>query len=375
LGNLRISNAKALGSGLVTIGNGAPATLQLTNGITLTNALVVQSKPTASGLTPNVENLSESNTVSGPMQFTQNGTSGWIFTVTGGHLLVSGTNTAVNSSQTSQTTTRTLLLNGPADGEWSGGIVDSVNSVTNLSLHKDGLGTWILSGADTYTGPTVISNGTLVVNGSLSASSTVTVAGGTLGGNGLIRGPVVVNDVGTIAPGSSIGTLTISNSLTLNGTASIEFSHTGADKVAGVGSLTLGGTLHVDVIGSLTGGEIFRLFEATSYSGDFSFYDLPTLASPLAWDASSVPLDGTLKVTGGAPPQPTISGVSLLGTNLVFFVPTVLTGTYVVQSTTNLAPVSVWFNESTNAGTGGNLNLSVPIKPNTPKKFVRILAF
>ena len=109
-GSLLISNPGALGSGTITIANGAPAVLQLTNGITLSNALLIQSKPTASGVVPHVENISGSNTLAGPIQLTQNGTIGWVFSATAGHLLISGTNTPLNASQTSQNTTRTLWL-------------------------------------------------------------------------------------------------------------------------------------------------------------------------------------------------------------------------------------------------------------------------
>ena len=68
---------------------------------------------------------------------------------------------------------------------------------------------------------------------------------------------------------TSIGTLTISNDLTLNGATIMQVSHTAADQVAGIGSLTLGGTLQVVVNGALTGGEVFKLFAATNYSRRF----------------------------------------------------------------------------------------------------------
>ena len=59
------------------------------------------------------------------------------------------------------------------------------------SLTKSGLGALTLSAANTYSGPTTVSEGLLMVNGSQAAASTVTVAsGGVLGGTGLIAGGV-----------------------------------------------------------------------------------------------------------------------------------------------------------------------------------------
>jgi autotransporter-associated beta strand protein len=68
-------------------------------------------------------------------------------------------------------------------------------------LTKSTSGTVTLSGANSYTGPTVINAGTLQVDGSLSASA-VTVNAGTLAGVGTITGPVTLTG-GTLAPGDS----------------------------------------------------------------------------------------------------------------------------------------------------------------------------
>ena len=78
----------------------------------------------------------------------------------------------------------------------------------------------ILTGTNnTYSGGTTISGGTLLVNntnGSGTGSGAVTVdSGGTLGGAGIISGAVTVNSGGAFAPGNPLGTLTISNNLTL----------------------------------------------------------------------------------------------------------------------------------------------------------------
>lgn len=373
-GFLRISNPGALGSGTAYVQNG-PATLQLVGGINFTNTLRVSNKPSGTGIWPCVENLSGSNRLSGPLELNQNGSIGWLFYATSGRLVLSGANTPLDSTQTSQNTTRTLWLRGDALGEWNGNINDNAAANAKITLRKDGLGTWTLGGADTYTAATVVSNGTLLVNGSLAAASAVTVAGGTLGGTGTINGPMVVNPEGTLAPGASIGTLTVNNDLTLNGITIMEVSSTGGDKVAGINILTMGGTLQVVVNGTLGGYEVFKLFAATNYAGDF-IYDLPTLPSPLAW-SNSIAVDGTLRVTGGTapPPQPTLGPVTQSGTNLVATVPTVSGANYVLQTATNLTPAIIWRNESTNAGTGGNLLLYVPIDPATPRKFVRVWVY
>src|SRR6185436_20998041 len=79
-------------------------------------------------------------------------------------------------------------------------------------------GTLNLVNTNTYNGPTTITGGrlNLILGTGLTAGwvgqlsdSPVTVSGtGTLGGNGLVQGNITVNSGGTIAPGTSIGTLT-----------------------------------------------------------------------------------------------------------------------------------------------------------------------
>jgi autotransporter-associated beta strand protein len=97
-----------------------------------------------------------------------------------------------------------LFLTNPAS------VVTFTGTLTNsLGLVKSGAGEVILTGNNTYGGPTEVMLGALIINnttGSGTSSGTVTVdAGGTLGGNGTIAGTVDVS--GTVSPGSSVGQL------------------------------------------------------------------------------------------------------------------------------------------------------------------------
>jgi autotransporter-associated beta strand protein len=81
---------------------------------------------------------------------------------------------------------RTLTLTGTNTGDNTiAAAINDRNVTDKTSLTKTGDGTWVLGGASTYTGATIVSAGTLLVNGSLG-NSAVTVNGGTFGGTGTI---------------------------------------------------------------------------------------------------------------------------------------------------------------------------------------------
>ncbi len=72
-------------------------------------------------------------------------------------------------------------------------------------------GTTTLTTTNTYTGATTVTGGTLIVDGSISSSSGLTVdAGATVRGTGTLP-TAVIN--GTLAPGNSLGTMTVQGNL------------------------------------------------------------------------------------------------------------------------------------------------------------------
>ena len=65
---------------------------------------------------------------------------------------------------------KTLQLSGTSTGSNISGNIS--NGLNTLSLSKAGTGTWTLSGANTYTGNTTVSGGTLNITGTLTGNST-----------------------------------------------------------------------------------------------------------------------------------------------------------------------------------------------------------
>jgi autotransporter-associated beta strand protein len=165
---------------------------------------------------------------------------------------------------------KTLTLDGTNTGANTiAGVIPNNSAVNTTSLTKAGAGTWVLTGANTYTGPTTVSAGTLALSGSgsFAASPTVTVgtaagstatlqvtgltgganfsagaftlaAGQTLAGHGTVNATGVglrVPAGTTVAPGTGAsGTLAVTGSGVLGGTYAFDLT------TAGTGAATPG---------------------------------------------------------------------------------------------------------------------------------------
>jgi outer membrane autotransporter protein len=139
----------------------------------------------------------------------------------------------LNGDVTVDTQSTTMTLSGPISG--TGG------------LDKIGSGTLMLTGASTYTGTTTVNEGVLNVNGSL-VSTVCVCSGAMLTGTGSIGG-LSVSGGGIVAPGNSIGTLTVRGNVgfDIDGIYQVKANAAGqSDKINATGTATLtGGTVQV----------------------------------------------------------------------------------------------------------------------------------
>lgn len=258
----------------------------------------------------------------------------------------------------------------------------SLGATPDGGLTKLGSGTLTLTAAGTYTGPTIVSSGTLAVNGSLAdTSGTLVEANGTLAGTGSIGGNVTVNAGGAAAPGSAgtIGTLTIAGNVSLSGNTVINISATPLTNsiLNAGGAITYGGTLTVtNLAGTLALSNTFTLFRASNLSGTFTATNLPALNPGLAWNWN--PATATLSVVTGGSFAPTVPPViksfSISGANVTLSGTNAQAGAiyYLLTSTNLLMPLSQWTAVSTNVASGANnftFTGTNAVSPNSPKQF------
>jgi autotransporter-associated beta strand protein len=225
-------------------------------------------------------------------------------------------------------------------------------------LTKIGAGTFNMNGANTYTGLTLVS-------------------AGTLGGNGSFAGPVAVASGATLSPGSGLGNLTVTGSLTLsNGsTTFIELDKSAAtnDTLSGMSSVTYGGTLSLsNLAGTLAAGDSFKIFTASSYNGAFTALTPATPGAGLAWDTTQLTLSGTLGILSSVNTSRTNITIAASGGSLDLSWPADHTG-WSLQSQTNGINVGLGTNWVTIPGTAGTNHVMLPINPANGSVFFRLV--
>lgn len=161
-------------------------------------------------------------------------------------------------------------------------------------LIKDGAGTLIIGGVSTYSGATFIDEGTLQIDGggSIASSSSSTVRNGaTLAGSGTVGDASVELD-GRIAPGNSIGTLTVEGDLTLSSGSWLDYeigspgsagdpTSGSSDRIVVNGDVSLDGNLNLLQSGDAADGTAgFGYYRLMTYRGALSGTGLTIGSTP-----------------------------------------------------------------------------------------------
>ena len=299
---LNIAGTTGLSGGIISVGTNTSATVYnskttLTGAVSITNtaAGIAGYTPITIAAGSAAGNLGGKVELSGDFTFTGNTNTNTVTiaapTGTGlqGVIALNGTRTfdIGNGSAAVDLTINTALTNGSSTG----------------GLTKTGAGTLVLTGINTYTGPTNINNGMLVITGNSStATGNVSVAAGaSLGGGGTLGGATTFN--GILAPGNSIGTLTVNNDVTWNG-ASTAASTTDWQFELGLSNASD----LLDIIGAgsdfLKGsGDIFRFdFLGGAETGTYKLVDWTNTTNFLFTDFSYTNLgggnSGSFSITG-----------------------------------------------------------------------------
>jgi autotransporter-associated beta strand protein len=170
----------------------------------------------------------------------------------GGSIVSSGTgalnflnNTAGNSiALTTTTVSPTFTLDGTYDGINNFNLaIPNVNGTVPTNVALVGTTTWNLSGVNTYTGTTTVSNGNLVITGNLGNTTiSVTNPSAALLGNGTINGTINLNN-GNLIPGFSTVTDSTGGTAPIGGgTTSSNLTVKSLNVTGGVIDLAFNGT-------------------------------------------------------------------------------------------------------------------------------------
>lgn len=241
-------------------------------------------------------------------------------TISAGTLIVTGNHTYTGGTTIAASATL-QLGNGGTSGSGTGDLVNNGTLRVNRSneatlagvisgtgaLVQAGTGTTILTGANTYTGTTTVSSGTLRIDGNQTAATgAITVqSGATLAGEGSTGGVVTVEANGRLA-GQAGEKLTVAG-LTLNDASRLDFvvgTPSASPLVQVNGNLALDGVLN---LGRTNGGTLavgsYRLID---YSGTLS----PASPSVTLGNLAVNPGDLTVSASASNPFSATVTATT-----------------------------------------------------------------
>jgi len=226
----------------------------------------------------------------------------------------------------------------------SGVISDGGNG---FGLTKTGTGILALGNTETYGGSTLVNGGTLSVNGTVAGTGVTVATNATLGGTGSISSPVVIQVGGALAPGNSIGILTVNNNLTLSGNLKIEVNTNLAqncDRTVVSGALTNAGvgTVTVTNVGTsaLQTGNRFFLFNKAMSNGVALNIVSPGIT--VTW-SNGLAVDGSIQVLGTIPITPTNITIIASGSTVTMTWPSTYLGWSLQSNSVGLLSTNSWF--------------------------------
>jgi outer membrane autotransporter protein len=268
--NVTLSSGSLRGAGSLTVAGGG-GTLTLSGANSYTGATILDAT--------SILALSGSGSIAASSGVVDNGTFDISGTTSGASIkTLTGSGTATLGTQN--------LTVANASGTYSGTFTGSGKLIVQ------GSGLWVLDGASSaFTGGAEVQGGTLEVGdsgtpGAVLGGNVLVDAAGTLRGHGTVQGDVANN--GTVAPGGSIGTLTVSGNYTQASTAtlSMEVSPTQASQLKVGGTASLAGTLGLAFDpGTYTSKQYTLVSAAGGRTGTFAAVD-STGASGLTYSLS-----------------------------------------------------------------------------------------
>ncbi|EDV18540.1 uncharacterized protein TRIADDRAFT_62951, partial [Trichoplax adhaerens] len=233
--------------------------------------------------------ISGDTTIDGPLAIT-----GGALTLTGGGSLPAANGvtmshgTTLNLSTSSATLT-TAFLSGRGTVALGGNTltVGNATDAATFSGNMTGSGSLVKMGSarnsinvgtSSYSGTIIVNGGELNLNGTLP--SDVTVGSGAIFSGAASISSLTNDSRGTVSPGNSIGTITISGNYTQEHDAAltIELDQTSSSKLDVSGDASLNGSLIVDFIqGTHLKGKTYTIVEASNVSGTFNHTNLNQL--------------------------------------------------------------------------------------------------
>jgi autotransporter-associated beta strand protein len=319
----------------------------------------------------NVQAFGGARTIANPIQY-QSGTNNYTLQVSGSNAMTFSGPVSLNGNDgLGSATNRFFQIANTALTTLSGVISDGG---LGYGFVKTGNGTLALQGIETYTGPTLVTNGNLQVNGQLGSGAVTVATNATLSGIGTINGTVTVLPGGNLAPGNSIGTLTVNNNVSLAGGLAIEVNKSGSpasDNVVVSGTLINSGIGPVTVTNlgpALVQGDTFTLFNKPVVNG----VSILVTGANVIW-TNKLAVDGTIAVAAVIATNPTNITFSVSGNTLTLSWPVDHTG-WRLQVQTNALSVGIATNWTTVPSSENSNQYVTPINRANGSVFYRLIS-